>query len=258
LEQRERQAAQVAAAKQQARGRARILAAVGVVALALAGFGGWRAYQAQQEELVYELEDVYMVPRDGMIAHREVERIEPGAPEAESRPTVKRPRNPTLPTGGGEQVATAPVSGSGEGGSVKFVAAGSSGTGDVAIGISGASGGRSALGDVEIAVHRVDSTVLQTDEEIKAMAKEVSSAYYPQVESCVQRRLKADPTFQGGWKVKFTIETDGTVSGFSSTALDQPDSELESCMQRTISAWRFQRIAHSFKVGKTYRFAAGS
>ena len=80
---------------------------------------------------------------------------------------------------------------------------------------------------------------------------------YPQVESCVQRRLKADPTFQGGWKVKFTIETDGTVSGFGSTALENPDPELESCMQRTITAWRFQRIARPFKVGKTYRFAAG-
>ena len=256
LEQRVRLAAEAEVARGRVRSRNRGLAAAAVVLLALAGGAGWWRWQAQQEELVYELEDVYMVPRDGMIAQKEVA---PSAPPPAAE-TVKRPGKKAggvqLPSGGGENLSTAPVSGSGDGTAVKFVPAGSGATGVAAVGIDSASAGGSRLGEVQIAVDRVNTTVLQDDEAIKTMAKEVSSAYYPQIESCVQRRLKADPTFSGGWKVKFTIETDGTVSGFGSTALNAPDAELESCMKRTISAWRFQRIARPFKVGKTYRFAA--
>lgn len=256
LEQRQRQAAEQQAAKQRSTSRARGLGAAAVVLLALAGAGGWYQWQAQQEELVYELEDVYMAPRDGMIAHKEVAPSAPAPTTGIGKRPGKRSPGSVVPAGGGEGIATAGSSGTGGPSAVKLSAPTGAG-GVAAVGIDNVGPGGSRLGDVEIAVSRVNTTVLQTDEEIKAMAKEVSSAYYPQVESCVQRRLKADPTFQGGWKVKFTIETDGTVSGFGSTALENADPELESCMQRTITAWRFQRIARPFKVGKTYRFAAG-
>ncbi len=257
LEQRRRQAAESAVVAKRAGTRTRgVAAAVFLVVLVGAG-AGWSAWRTQQEELVYELEDVYMAPRDGMIAHKEVAPSTPPPVETTRTPAQRKQRLPNLPTGGGEHVATAAEGGSGGPVGVKFIPAGSGGSGDIALGITSAKVGGSALGEVEIAVTRVNTTVLQTEDEIKAMAKEVSSAYYPQVEACVQRRLKADPEFKGGWKVRFTIETDGTVSGFKSTALDTPDDELEGCIERTISAWRFQRIAHPFKVGKTYRFAAG-
>jgi hypothetical protein len=259
LEQRQRQEEAAALASQRAQTRGRYIAGAAALFLALASAGGWSAWRAQQEELVFELEDVYMVPRDGMIAHQErPPSAEAGAPVVESGKTSgKRARPPSLPTGGGENIATAPITGSKASGAVKFMPPGSGGGGDIAVGVSGATVGGSSLGEAEIAVTRVNTTVLQTDDEIKAMAKEVSSAYYPQVEACVQRRLKVDPTFQGGWKVRFTIESDGTVSSFNSKALDASDAELEGCIQRTVLAWRFQRIAHPFKVSKTYRFAAG-
>lgn len=99
----------------------------------------------------------------------------------------------------------------------------------------------------------LDAPVLEDDEAIKRMAKEWSSAYYPQIESCVQPHLKANPTFRGEWKVKFIIETNGTVVDVTATGLNSFDPELESCIQHTISAWRFQRIAYPVKVVKTYQ-----
>lgn len=99
----------------------------------------------------------------------------------------------------------------------------------------------------------LDAPVLEDDEAIKRMAKEWSSAYYPQIETCVQPHLKVNPTFRGEWKVKFIVETNGIVVDVTTTGLNSFDPELKSCIQHTVSGWRFQRIAYPIKVVKTYR-----
>jgi hypothetical protein len=125
--------------------------------------------------------------------------------------------------------------------------------GDAAVALADASPG-SRLGGVEIGVSRVGADVLRDDEEIFAMAKSTISAYYPQIETCVQQRLKTDESFGGTWRVEFTILTSGEPASVKVTGLDSPDAELEGCMGRAISSWRFARIGHDFHVRKSYPF----
>ncbi len=236
----------------------RALLALLVVLLVVASGVGYQQMKAAEAELVYELEDVYMAPREGMITVRSTPAgTTPPTPTAVSGGGTKpvRPRDLGLPDPGKvSDIQTAGVQAGSADATVKFVPSGS-GTADATVGASGGGPGRSSLGEVAIAVKRTNTLVLESDEEILAMAKEVTSAYAPQIETCVAARLKADPTFQGAWKVNFTIMPDGTVGKLSAKALEAADSEVEACIKRKIATWGFQKISHEFKVGKTYRFS---
>ncbi len=259
LEARMRQVAEDARHHQRARSRARILAGLAVCTLAVAGGAGWWRMQQEAEALVYELDDVYMAPRDGMIAAVEKPATGPGVASVPGKgvQSVKRPPKSVpgiaVPEGGDPYRTVA------EGGtrvgpaSVKYI----EGTpnDDIKVGLGAGGATVSPLGGVDIKIDRLGSGVLQTDEEILKMAKAVTGAYAPQIETCVQQKLKVDESFGGGWRVNFTIGTEGTVKGLKIAALNAPDAELESCMQRAIGSWKFERIAHEFKVAKNYRFS---
>lgn len=224
--------------------------------LAAGAAGLWRM-QAAEDELVYELDDVYMAPRDGMIVYRD-QPVEPAA--AGTQPTGKKPtgKRDLLPPKLGE-IPTTPSgtnapSGSDGSPTVSFKPAGSGGQ-DIAVGSSLGGPGSSALGEVDIKLKRTNTFVLENDDEILAMAKDVTSTYAPQIEGCVAARLKADPGFSGAWKVSFTIQTDGTVGKLSAKALETADPDVEACITRKIGSWGFQKISHEFKVAKTYRFS---
>lgn len=229
-----------------------------LLALLLVGVGSAGAWRMQvaEDELVYELDDVYMAPRDGLIAHQERPAATPVDP---ARPTGKKQgtrRDPGLPDPGEiPSTATAPITSSGDGPSVTFKPGTTGPGGDIAVGSSLAGPGASALGEADIKLKRTNAFVLENDDEILAMAKDVTSTYAPQIEGCVAAKLKADPEFSGAWKVNFTIQTDGTVGKLTAKALETPDAEVEACITRKIGSWGFQKISHEFKVAKTYRFS---
>ncbi len=259
LEARMRQVAEDARHHQSARTRARILGAVAACTLAVAGGAGWWRMQQEADALVYELDDVYMAPRGGMIAAVEKPAAGPGVALNPGKvvSSVKRPpkAGPDLAVpAGGDSYRTVAEGGSRVGpGSVKFIE-GRPGE-DIKVGLGAGTSTASPLGDVNIKVDRVGSGVLQSDDEIKAMAKAVTGAYYPQIETCVQQKLKVNAAFAGGWRASFTIDTDGTTKKVKVAALEVGDGELESCMLRAISSWKFERIAHDFAVAKSYHFS---
>lgn len=259
LEARMRQVAEDARHAKRARTRARIFAGLAACTLAVAAGAGWWRMQQEAEALVYELDDVYMAPRDGMIAAVEKPATGPGVASIPSKVGIPTKRTPRGTPGTGDPPTGDPLHTVAEGGSrvgpasVKYV----EGTpnDDIKVGLGAGGATVSPLGGVDIKIDRLGTGVLQTDEEILKMAKTVTGAYAPQVETCVQQKLKVDESFGGGWRVNFTIGTEGTVKGLKISALNAPDAELEACMQRAISSWRFERIAHEFKVAKNYRFS---
>lgn len=255
LEAKKRQEAEAALAHKRATTRNRVIGALVLLVACGAGGYGWMRHKAAQEELVYELGDVYMAPA----AKVAVAAADPVAPKVDDKGTkagsgsAKRPdvfATPDL------VLKTAPEGGDpSPTGTVKFVP-GSSGQQDLAVTGSGSGGPQAiSIGGADITAKRLNTTVLETDEEILAMAKEVTAAYQPQIQTCVEQKLKLDEGFKGTWKVAYTIQTDGTVSNISTTAKDKADAELESCMQRAIARWKYQRIAHEFKVKKSYNFS---
>lgn len=98
--------------------------------------------------------------------------------------------------------------------------------------------------------------VLTDEQAIYEMTKRLLTAYSPQLQGCYNNRLKQNENLKGVWKVEFVIAKDGTTKGVSVSALNTADAELESCMTRNVSGWRFQRVAKDQPVAKTYRFGA--
>ncbi len=254
LEQKQKLAAVHIAQERRRRARSRVVGALAAAALAALGAVGYWQVQLAEEELVYELDDVYMAPRDGLIASQERPVSAPGAVQ----PPTKKPglrRDPGLPSVGnipslpsGARTADAP-----DATTVTYTPGGPRTDATVATTTGGA--GTSTLGSVDIKVNRSNTIVLEDDEEIRAMAKEVSGAYAPQIETCVAARLKADSSFKGSWKVTFKIMPDGTVGKISTKALEAQDDAVDACIRRQVGGWRFQKISHEFTVAKTWRFS---
>ncbi|MBM4390327.1 MAG: AgmX/PglI C-terminal domain-containing protein [Deltaproteobacteria bacterium] len=248
---REAEAAKVARLQKLRRGLV-----TGVLFLLLAAGAGAIYLDAQRREgeLVYDIDETY-VPA----ASRGVAPAQSAAAEAvassdggrAARPRGVEPSEAAIPAaaveGGGTLAAKA---------AVRYVPSGAGG-GDMAVGVDGGGEGGVALGKVDIGVTRVASDVLQDEEAIFAMAKEVISAYSPQVETCVQQRLRIDESFRGDFRVSFTVQPSGTVKKVKVEPLAQSDAEVEGCIARVVGAWSFGKIAKDFPVKKTFRYAAG-
>ena len=256
---------QKAEAMQQAkRGQSRnmLLALAGVCVAAALGGAGWWQMHKDAEALVYELDDAYMAPKDGMIAAA----VAPPPPVAAAAAVATAPtrnaksgsksptRNETdfFAGEGGENVASAKESGT-VSTSLKYVP--SRPMEDIKVGLGAGTPILSPLGGVDIAIKRKSSAVLETDDEITVMAKRVTGAYQPQIDTCAQQQLKENPAFAGAWRVTFTIGTEGTIFALKIKGLDESKEAFEACIKRNVSSWRFERIAKEFPVAKTYRFA---
>jgi outer membrane biosynthesis protein TonB len=98
-------------------------------------------------------------------------------------------------------------------------------------------------------------TVLKDEDEIIAMVKRLRRSYRPQVENCYNQRLKTAGDLAGVWKLTFTINRDGSVSNVGARGTSTKDGELEACMIKQASAWRFQKIAAALPVTDQYTFS---
>ena len=211
--------------------------------------------QRQLEAMVYDLDDIYIAPRDRLLAARPVPppalvAVRTGSGSPRSARSAPDPEESNLPD------AAAVASGSGATTTVKYVPP--TRQGDASVGLAAEGSASVGLGGADIAVFRVGDDVLTDDEAIFRMAKEAITAYGPQMETCAAQRMKQDENFGGAWKLNFTIEKDGTVSKAKVTGRDHADAELEACMTRAASSWRFAKIARPFPVSKTYPFVAAA
>ncbi len=252
----EAEAAKVAKVQKRRRG---LLTGVLLVSLVAAAGLGYREMQRQEEELVYDIDEPYVPAASGGAAKAQPQAPEVVASKGGSRTVRPRGTNPeeaALPAAaveGGGNTPAKPV--------VRYVPSGGAGGGgaggDMAVGVDGGGQGGVAIGKVDIGVSRVATDVLKDEEAIFSMAKEVISAYSPQVETCVQQRLRVDESFKGDFKVSFTIQPAGTVKKVKVEPLAHSDAEVEACIGRVVGAWTFGKIAKDFPVKKTFRYAAG-
>ena len=75
-----------------------------------------------------------------------------------------------------------------------------------------------------------------------------------QLEQCYTQALKLNPGVKGAWYVDFTITKDGKPVAVSVEALEASNAEIEGCISRKVSRWRFQRVAEPVDVARRYRF----
>lgn len=100
-------------------------------------------------------------------------------------------------------------------------------------------------------------TALSDPNMIRAMVQEVIGRYKGQMKHCYEQRLKTDEDLRGTWYLSFTIQTSGAVSGVEVAGKGVRDPELESCMLRKASSWRFQPVAESQYI-QSYPFRFGA
>jgi hypothetical protein len=236
------------AAKSKHRGA--FMAAAAVMGLMLGGAGAYW-YQNREEPapvVAGNIEDeIYIVP---LSAHRDLvlksDGSTNGAPHAEPHHTA--PRKHTEPSERGIASADTPATG----GTVEEPSLdpieGSLGSFDATLGGFGPNVKKS---DIE-------GIVLSDPAQINTMVKRVLSKGQPQLTHCYESRLKEDADLKGRWNVQFQIEPSGHASAVTVVAVDAPDSELETCIERNIVAWDFLKINEPLVVQKVYRFGPGA
>lgn len=249
-----------AAARQRARQRTILVAAVAFVGLV--GAGGWWAW-SQQQAAVYELDDYYVLPLDALAtAPTPAAPVEP-TPTPTGRPGKKPAAGGSAgasgstganPTAGG--TATPPGTGAPSRPTSGTSSPSDAVPAEVAAlmgGGSGATGSVSLGGGAAIDVSRPD-LVLSDEAEIVEMAKQVIARSSPQLQNCYQQRLKQVPDLAGAWKVQFDVTRAGGIDGIEVDGLDRDDRELEACIARNLAGWKFMKIAREQTFSKTYRF----
>ena len=233
------------AAKSKHRGA--FMAAAAVMGLMLGGAGAYW-YQNREEPAPVTAgnigDDIYIVP---LSAHRDlVLKSDAGktdsAPRPEHRATPHKhaPSEPDLadadPATGGtvEEPSLEPIEGS--------------------LGFDPALG---ALGP-NIKKSDIEGIVLSDPAQINTMVKRVMSKGQPQLTHCYESRLKEDAHLKGRWNVQFQIDPTGHATSVAVVAVDTPDSELETCIERNIVEWDFLKINEPLVVQRVYRFGPGA
>lgn len=260
LEMRKKQEAIAASQARTKKTVGRIVGAVLTGIIFVAGGISYLYVQHQLNALVYNLDDVYIPPRDmlmGAPPPPEPEQVVVASAQSNGGRTPRPPAAATpetLPLPNAAPVANAaprPTT------TVKYVPpSGSGGNAEVALSEGGAAS--VGIGGADIGVSRVGDDVLSDNEAIFKMAKAAIAAYGPQIETCAAQRMKQDESFSGAWKLNLTIQKDGTTAKVKAAGVKGGDAELEACMQRAAQSWRFARIAREFPIAKTYSFTSSS
>ncbi len=231
--------------------RGAFMAAAAAMGLLLGGAGAyWYQNREEPTPAVAEStdEEIYIVP---LSAHRDLVLKSDGgtkssAPRAAQHRTT--PRKQSAPSERELALAEAPATG----GSVEQPSLepieGSLGSLDATLGALGPNVKRA---DIE-------GIVLSDPAQINSMVKRVMSKGQGQLVHCYESRLKADAKLKGRWNVQFQIEPTGHASSVTVVAVDSPDSELETCIERNIVGWDFLKINEPLVVQKVYRFGPGA
>lgn len=219
-----------------------VFGALGVLGVAVGGWYSW----SQQQLATYELDDYYVVPVEELATAPTPAVAEPvaapttGGTSSTRKPAGTKTTTPAPTTSAPTAIASRPDTRDAIPAEVMAMTSGT--TGSVALGASvGIDLGTPGL-------------VLESDEDIIAMAKQVINRSSPQLQACYQQRLRQVSDLAGAWKVEFVITEAGGVRSIDVEGTDRSDGELEACITRAIGGWKFTKIAHDQRVSKTYRF----
>jgi hypothetical protein len=100
------------------------------------------------------------------------------------------------------------------------------------------------------------ATALSDPAMIREMVQGVIGKYKGQMKYCYEQQLKNNESLKGIWYLTFTIQTTGAVSNVRAFSSSASNPELEACMVRKASAWRFQRVSESQYI-QQYPFRFG-
>ncbi len=244
--------------------RSKNLVVTSIVLLFLGAIGGAAFWQMQQEKAArtYEMPDeLYMPSLQEAVAP--APEPTPEAPKGkEKRKSTGTASAGTVATGSSASdalpplptsasVAAAPTTGS----SGPKRASGSTSTADASVTIATATN-LSLSTDATPAMAASSSGPLSDETEIFNMIKQTMSRYNLQIQSCYNNRLKQLPDLAGGWKLSFTVQKNGTTRAVHVEEVNTKDAELEACMVKTVTSWKFAAIAYEQPVTKTIRFGA--
>ncbi len=202
-----------------------LLVAVGAIALA--------RLKDERDALTYNLDDYYVMPLEDIVA---VPAPPAEVPVAEGTATAARTSTPVMAAP--RSVTTTPPEGT-----TTTSPRASASMADAAPPpeIATAGTGAAALGGADIGVSRVD-VALSDPAEIKAMIGRVLAGSRPQLNACYQQRLKQVEGLRGTWDLQFTVGANGAATGVTAKGRDRADSELEACMARAVSGWKFSKL----------------
>lgn len=237
-----------------------------IVVLALAGclsvvaaVGGLKWWELRQAELTYDLPDEYYQPTP--VELQAAKETAPAAtPNAKEGSGATAPKVPVAKKDvlGPDAVVSNTPSRQDAGGSQEMATPGKvtprAPVADVGAPVIGTPNGGGGLESLAVKVEGGIGNILTEDDEILAMVKDVVGKYKPQLDSCFRMRLNAAPDLRGSWTVSFTVTPLGASSKVAVQAVDKADREFESCVTRSVSTWKFQKIEHPFNVRKKYTF----
>jgi hypothetical protein len=86
------------------------------------------------------------------------------------------------------------------------------------------------------------------------MIYKLMTAQVARLNACYEQRLRVDESLQGRWRIAYTVEPTGQVSAASATGLGRADPDFEACLARTVSGWKFDRIARPQAVQRSLTF----
>lgn len=235
-------------AKAQRRRNTMLGAFVGVLALGAAGFM-FSLAESEKAARTYEMpDDLYLPPLQEAAVPDPIAVVQP-TPADKVKPTGK-PAPQTV-----TNTPTAPVQPVALAGSSGPKKASGSATGDAEVAMTATGSMTTSIEPAALSVS-TSKGPLSDESEVFAMIKQVMTRYNPQVQACYNTRLKAVPELAGGWTLGFTVVKDGGVKAVSVKPVKAKDAELESCLLKTVSAWKFAPITYEQPVTKTVRFGA--
>jgi hypothetical protein len=95
--------------------------------------------------------------------------------------------------------------------------------------------------------------VLEDSAKIEDMVARVLTRGRREIEGCFDVAKRNNPRATGGWYVGFTVSTEGKPVGVGVEPLGSANSNIEGCIQSSVSGWRFQRVSEEVQVSDTYR-----
>jgi hypothetical protein len=238
---------QQAAVEAAASGHRNLWTSLGAAAVVLVSVGGWWLNQPEPGEVLNEVtveQGSAPVPlsahEDG--AYTEESVVPPEELAVVHAPVAQRVRRVATPQGQPPEMGVATADAS-----VIPTASGVRGMGaapeDVFSTIGAAPKARGPQG-----------IILSDAGKVEAMIGRVMNRGAKQLEHCYTQGLKTNPNLKGSWYVDFTIVKEGKPAAVSVEALAVPNTAIEQCIRRKISAWRFQRITESVDISRKFDF----
>ncbi|MBN1336957.1 MAG: AgmX/PglI C-terminal domain-containing protein [Deltaproteobacteria bacterium] len=111
-------------------------------------------------------------------------------------------------------------------------------------------------GSVRLRSPGTTSGVLTDPDEIHAAVARSIQTYHGQLAQCYTQRLKSAAGLKGAWNLTFMILPDGATSDVQCMPQGPGDAELETCVVRRASTWKFSPMIQAQRFELPFRFGS--